>query len=173
MSQNQKPFVARKGQAEAVIYQRNNPLLKVLPVKYPGGYGKTDTTAMSYNDKRSAGQVDRLLIVVANDVQLAQIRDEFAPACRRIGFEIPGGVFPCDANHNALGVSRKNKAEVYVTTIQRVSSTNRCKDFDPLRNLMEDGHRWMLAADEYHHYSTGNDWGIALRDYTLHPFPFV
>jgi superfamily II DNA or RNA helicase len=163
MSQNQNSFVARKGQAEVVIYQRNNPALKILPVKFPGGYGKTDTIALSYNDKRSAGQVDRLLIVVANDVQLAQIRDEFSAGCRRIGFEIPGGVFPCDANHNAFGVSRKNKAEIYVTTIQRVSSTNRRKDFDMLRNLMQDGHRWMLAADEYHHYSTGNDWGIALQ----------
>jgi hypothetical protein len=162
VSSNQDPFIPRKGQAAVVEYQRNHPNTKVLPVKLPGGYGKSDAIALSYQEKRDTGQVDRLLVVVANDVQLSQIQNEFAVNCRRIGFDAPGGVYPCDANHNALAVSRKNKAEVYVTTIQRVSSTNRRADFDMLRMLLQDGHKWMLAADEYHHYSTGNDWGIAL-----------
>ena len=28
---------------------------------------------------------------------------------------------------------------------------------------MADGRRWMLAADEFHHYATGNNWGDALQ----------
>jgi hypothetical protein len=162
MSQNQNSCTLRRGQAEVVTYQCANPSLKILPAKLPGGYGKTLAIAASYKQKRESGQVTRLLIVVANDVQLSQIPNEFASECLRIGLLIKGGVYPCDSNHNALQVSRRGLAEVFVTTIQRVSSTNRCKDFDMLRTLMVDGHSWMIAPDEYHHYSTGNDWGISL-----------
>jgi hypothetical protein len=157
MSQNQDTFVPRLGQAEVVRYQRMHPLLKVLPVKFPGGYGKTDAIALSYSDKRSAGQVNRLLIVVATDIQLNQIKNEFAAGCRRIGFEVPGGVYPCDADHNFLGVSQKNLAEVFVVTIQRVSSTDKRgkrTGVDMLARLLADGHKWMIAADSAPRTST-------------------
>jgi len=166
MSSNQNPFNARIGQAEVVRYQRAHPECKVLPVKLPGGYGKTEAIALSYNDKRFAGQVDRLLIVVANDVQLRQIKDEFAGTCCKVGFEIPGGVFQCDSNYNFLGASQKDLTEVFVTTIQRVSTTAKRghrQGIDVLSQLLSDGHKWMLAADEFHHYGSAQDWGRALQ----------
>jgi hypothetical protein len=164
MSQKKDPFVARKGQAATVIYQRTHPDCKILTVKFPGGYGKTDTIALSYNDKRSTAIVDRLLIIVANDIQLKQILNEFEATCHRIGINLPGGVYPCDSNHPFIRMSRLGTVEVFVTTIQRISATNRkADDLNILRRLLTDGHKWMIAADEYHHYSTGNDWGQALQ----------
>lgn len=101
--------------------------------------------------------------MVANDTQLHQIQTEFESDCTKVGFAIPGGVYPCDANHNAVNVNKHRKAEVFVTTIQRVSSTNKRQDFDMLVTLLLSGGNWMLACDEFHHYATGNDWGIALN----------
>jgi superfamily II DNA or RNA helicase len=170
-NQNKGGFTLRKGQQAVIDLISQRPDLKVFPAKLPGGYGKSLVIAATYQLKRSLGECDRLLIIVANDRQRRQILNDFEADCRMIDLEIPGGVYQFDSTPATIEASIKNVCEVFVTTIQTVSSTKRVcasptidkPDVDSLLNLMLKKGRWMVAADEYHHYASEQDWGEALK----------
>lgn len=155
-------FIPRKGQQAVADYIAENPDRKSLAAKLPGGYGKSVTIAMAYAVMRARGDADRLLIVVSNDTQLNQAYDDFHGDCMEIGLSITG-VWKFTNEPNTAIANRRNRAEVFVTNIQTVSSTAR-NAIDTLSCLLsDDGHKWMLAADEYHHYAEEKDWGVSLQ----------
>lgn len=161
--ENISGFTPRAGQQAVVDYLRSSPDNKVVAAKLPGGYGKSIAIALSYATKRAAGQCDRLLIVVANDTQRQQIRQDFASDCSTVGiFLLPGGIWEFNREPSTVRMHKENRAEVFVATIQQVSSTAR-SDIDTLLGLILSGGKWMLAADEYHHYGEGMDWGTSLK----------
>jgi hypothetical protein len=103
--------------------------------------------------------VDRLLIVVANDTQRRQMVNDFAHDCRDVALEIPQ-VMKANVDESTLRANRTGKHCVFVVTIQQVSAANRGLNW--IAKLMEDCGKWMVAADEYHHYATDMDWGHSL-----------
>ena len=161
---NKGGFKTRPGQSRLIdwLLDRVESALR-LCVRWPGGYGKTIGIALAYWILRESGRVNRLLVVVANDQQRTQFRRDFPVSCRRIGLSIKGeGVWEFDKSARAFRTSMSNQCEVFVVTIQMVSATNR-KSTDTLLDLIGDGNKWMLAADEYHHYAQEKDWGKSLQ----------
>jgi superfamily II DNA or RNA helicase len=154
-------FVPRQGQQELVTYLKTHPLATTVAAKLPGGYGKSIAIALAYAEKRGYGQCNRLLIVVANDSQREQIRQDFKNDCKAVGIEI-SDIWTFDREANTVRAHLEDRAEVFVTTIQQVSSTSK-SEIDTLSNLLNSKGKWMLAADEYHHYATEKDWGKALQ----------
>ena len=161
---NKKGFKPRPGQSRLIEWLLDNvETAQRLCVRWPGGYGKTIGIALAYMILRQFGRVNRLLVVVANDTQRAQFRRDFPGTCLRIGLAIKGDcVWEFDKTARALRTSMLNRCEVFVVTIQMVSSTNK-KGTDSLMDLLADGNHWMLAADEYHHYAQEKDWGKSLQ----------
>lgn len=162
--ENREGFKPRPGQSRLIEWMLDRVESAVrLCVRWPGGYGKTVGIALAYMILREFGRVNRLLVVVANDQQRAQFRRDFPSTCRRIGLAIKDGcVWEFDKSARSLRTSMLNRCEVFVVTIQMVSATNR-KSTDSLLDLLGDGNRWMLAADEYHHYAQERDWGKSLQ----------
>lgn len=171
--ENTNGFAFRPGQQAAIDFIIGRPDLTVVPLKLPGGYGKTIVIAECYRIKRDQGVCDRLLIVVANDRQRSQIITDFEKDCHWIGLDIPGGVWAFSPDGATAGVHLRDQVEVFVTTIQSVSATkakpctngegDKAEDKDALTNLLKSKGKWMLAADEYHHYATEQDWGKSLK----------
>lgn len=162
--ENKSGFTPRPGQSRLIEWMLDHVESAArLCVRWPGGYGKTAGIALAYMVLRQFGRVNRLLVVVANDQQRAQFRRDFPATCRRIGLAIKGDcVWEFDKTARAVRTSMFNRCEVFVVTIQMVSATNK-KSTDPLIDLLGDGNRWMLAADEYHHYAQEKDWGKSLQ----------
>ena len=162
--ENKGGFDPRPGQSRLIEWMLDHveSALK-LCVRWPGGYGKTIGIALAYMILRQSGRVNRLLVVVANDQQRAQFRRDFCASCRLIGLAIRDDcVWEFDKSARAVRTSMLNRCEVFVSTIQMVSATNK-KQTDTLLDLIGDGNYWMLAADEYHHYAQEKDWGKSLQ----------
>ena len=162
--ENARGFTARPGQSRLIdwLIDHVESALR-LCVRWPGGYGKTLGIALAYMILRQSGRVNRLIVVVANDQQRSQFRRDFPRTCRHIGLAIKGDcVWEFDKTARAYRTSMLNRCEVFVVTIQMVSATNK-KSTDSLLDLVSDGNRWMLAADEYHHYAQEKDWGKSLQ----------
>lgn len=153
-------FVPRPGQQALIDRLAADPSAALLTVRWPTGYGKSKGIALAYKAKREAGLCDRLLIVVANTTQARQTVEDFKTDCRDVGLVVKD---PWLFNKEPVTYRAhvEGRAEVFVTTIQMVSATAR-GDIDTLTNLLRSGGRWMLAADEYHHYADERDWGTSL-----------
>lgn len=157
-------FKPRTGQQTLINYLTDNQDEKIVPVKWPGGYGKTIGMALAYKIKKDAGICDRLLIVVANDVQRNQIINDFAQDCKTIGLNVKNGVWSFTNEPTTIAASINSSVEIFVTTIQLVFSTSKNNSCDSMVALMRaGGHKWMVACDEYHHYGDGMEWGDALK----------
>ena len=158
-TENQSGFIPRKGQKE--LY---NHLTVESPgsvnIRWPGGYGKSIGIALGYKWAKESGVSDRLLIVVANDTQRKQVLSDFSADADLIGLSI-SGVWEFTKEPMVYRASKTGKAEVFVATIHAVSATNRAEQ-DTLLQLLRTG-SFMLAADEYHHYAEGFDWGESIK----------
>jgi superfamily II DNA or RNA helicase len=137
-------------------------------VQWPTGYGKTWGAAIAYAVARAQERVNRMLIIVPSDIQFSQyvgteddlkagtkgdpgfIKDLEMLAIPYVGLEW------CDKTR-ILKSHHQNTAEIFVASIQKIHHDPRL-----FADLMEKG-RWLVVADEGHHYALHNTWGQALR----------
>lgn len=131
-----------------------------LNVKWPGGYGKSLGIALGFRSVIEKGTCNRLLVIVANDTQRKQMVNDFRHDCLDVGVHVDH-VWQVTNEPSTFRANRKNKAQVFVTTIQHLS---RClaSESNTVLALMRDHGDWIVAADEYHHYAVEADWGNAL-----------
>lgn len=154
----------RPGQQSFIDYVNADTKRAAYVGRFPTGYGKTEIIAGAYDALRAAGRGNRLLIVVPTETQEEQYAKEFAKKAKRMGLPIRG-VVCADRTARTLKYHRRNEAEVFVTTVQRmtVSFSEKSQDDNWLKDLLSTG-QWIGAADEYHHYADDNTWGASLKD---------
>jgi len=168
---NSKRWKPRIKQQEAFDKVRKNPIGKHLFV-LPGGYGKTKAAIGAYAEAREIGSVNRLLIVAPSREQ----RDAWLECLEDFNqMNIPVRSFSVGdgSGHSyqfaatdiggcswAYQRHRKNECEVFVVTIQSLCSVGGKSSTNA---LMETG-RWMVIAEEAHHYADEKQWGNALND---------
>lgn len=154
----------RKGQ-RVLLERCKETKSKLLNVKWPGGYGKSLGIAIAFRAMLERKICDRLLIIVANDTQREQVLNDFKQDCGDVALEIPS-VWKVTGEASTYRANRTGQHCVFVTTIQQVESSYR-GSFDVTASLLDDGdHKWMIAADEYHHYAESCPWGTALKALT-------
>lgn len=161
----------REKQREAVEKIRANPSGKYLFV-LPGGYGKTKAAIAAYVAAREKGVVNRLLIVTPSREQ----RDSWLDCkpdfdwlsvdVKTITEPIPGGgeIEFCSTDISYVSAAnerhRMNTCEVFVVNIQALTSPGKA---GVAKTLMAKG-RWMVVAEECHHYAVEKSWGRAISD---------
>ena len=150
----------RNGQLE-IIEKLNDPNSKArkrnqLIADLPTGYGKTLCLCCSYGCLREHGVVNRMLIVVPSAEQLDSYLQEIEQDMACVGVKVTGAYRA--VSDLSLRLHRRNEAEVFVTTIQNLSSSGLASVTD----LMSSG-RWLLAADEFHRYADANSWGESIK----------
>jgi len=168
-------FVRRKGQQEWRDYIDAHPDQYIFPGRFPTGYGKTETILDGYDSLRMSRQHNRLLVIVPTDTQAMQYVNDLERKARRMGIALTGVVL-ADGSAAMLKYHHRNRAEVFVATVQRivhaVKGMTRAGNW--IADLLATG-SWMGAADEYHHYANENGngrgttslgWGEALRQLT-------
>lgn len=148
----------RQGQQQVVdllndpssVPRKNNRLIAELPT----GYGKTFVVCAAYALLRQQGIVGRMLVIVPSDEQFSSYLKEIEADMAELGFPVSGALKA--ASTLALKAHRQNQAEIFVTTVQTLSTNE-----GAISDLLETG-RWLVAADEYHRYAKDNTWGKAL-----------
>jgi superfamily II DNA or RNA helicase len=161
---DQDGWQPREGQREVENWVKQYVDDDLLTVRFPGGYGKTIAVLMAYGARRQQGICNRLLFVVANDTQVRQLQRDLLDDCAQVGLDICG-IWKFTNDGTTVRANLEGRAEIFIMNIQSVSATNR-KEVDTLLQLLRVGSgkmRWMLAADEYHHYATEQDWGQSLN----------
>lgn len=148
----------RKGQQQVIDLlskpgsspRKNGKLVAELPT----GYGKTYVICAAYALLREQGAVGRMLVVVPSDEQFNSYLEEIESDLADLGAPISGAL----KASSALGLKahKENTAEVFVTTVQSLTSNE-----DAITDLLKTG-LWLLAADEYHRYAKDNTWGKSL-----------
>lgn len=136
----------------------------------PTGYGKTLTGAACYKAARVAGKANHLLWVVPRSAQAEQARVsmfEDLTDFLRIGDlrSEPGEFRVIDVGQRptrAYSAVRNGTCEVFVATIQSLLTPER---FETVMDMTATG-RWMLVADEYHHFGDAEKsvWAQTIRD---------
>jgi superfamily II DNA or RNA helicase len=122
-----------------------------VTAKLPTGYGKTLCIAGGYAIKKWQGKANRLLVVVPRINQANQAGEEIPRELKALGYETKSINVGMDTNV-ALQAHRKNSLEVFVVTIQSLTSS--ASVGVAVNSLLQTG-QWMLAVDECHHYSNG------------------
>lgn len=126
-------------------------------IQLPTGYGKSWCACIAYAVMRDKGKADRMLIVVPTDQQRSQYVDGLREDLRTLNISY-SGIERCD-NQAAWVIkeSLRNKSEIFVAGVQSIAS-------DPgyYADLMSKG-RWLVVADEFHHYGEENSWGSAVK----------
>lgn len=151
----------RDGQAE-LLRRCKTTQQKQLNVKWPGGYGKSLGIALAFRAMLDRNQCDRLLIVVANDTQRRQILNDFQQDAADVALHLPP-TWKISSEISTFRASEKGAAVVFVATIQQVSASAKALVNYVLELMRHGGFRWMVAADEYHHYAEQADWGDSLK----------
>lgn len=129
----------------------------VYSIQLPTGYGKSWCACIAYGVLRSKGSVDRMLIVVPTDQQRSQYIAGLADDLPQLGIPYLG-IERCDnAAAWVIKKSHKNNSDIFVAGVQSIQS-------DPgyYADLMSKG-RWLVVADEFHHYGDENSWGAAVK----------
>lgn len=160
-SENKNGFIFRKGQREFEQRITADKQKAAWNIELPTGYGKTICAAIAYRVYQKVSIVSRVLIVVPTVVQLDQYTASFENACSKIGFEIKG-VKRIDMDTATLRYHRENLADVFVVTIGKLCAASRGGNgfiFD----LLSQG-KWLLIADEHHHYATDQAWGDSIKE---------
>lgn len=127
-------------------------------IQLPTGYGKSWCACIAYATLRSQGRVNRVLFVVPTDQQRSQyvegLREDFT------FLEIPfTKIQRCDNKAGwVIKESHTNSSEIFVAGVQSIVA-------DPgyYADLMSKG-RWLVVADEFHHYGEDNTWGEAIKN---------
>ena len=131
-----------------------------LSVKLPTGYGKTYTALSCYSILRSAGMVNRLLVIFPSDGQLLQF--ERQTPVKWPGYSIDGPRTVCDVRFfgaEAIKKHQENTCQVYAITVQALIGS---RGMQNIGTLMQKG-RWMVVVDEYHHYGIDRPFGDAVN----------
>jgi superfamily II DNA or RNA helicase len=169
-------FMRRQGQQAWREFIDAHPEHDEYPGRFPTGYGKTESILDGYESLRLSRKRNRLLIIVPTETQLDQYVSDLERKARRMGISLTG-VKSAESTPATLRYHKLNKAEVFVTTVQRVlvAVKGQSRVGNWLDDLLFDGN-WVGAADEYHHYAhddTGQPrpegslgWGEALRKLT-------
>lgn len=151
----------RDGQ-EALLRRCKTTKQTRLNVKWPGGYGKSLGIALAFRAMHERDQCERLLIVVANDTQRRQILNDFQQDAADVALKIP---IPWKVSNEiaTFRASEKNVALAFVATIQQISSSAKSSVNYVLELMRHKDFKWMVAADEYHHYAEEANWGESLK----------
>ena len=152
----------RPGQLGFLDYLAAHADRDTFPGRYPTGYGKTEIIAAAYALMRDRQQCNRLLIVVPSETQEDQYADDLHRKAKRAGLKIRG-VVSASRTERTLKYHRRNEAEIFVATIQRIEVATSGKGINWISELLETG-MWAGAADEYHHYAKHNRWGAAIGE---------
>ena len=154
---NQGGLKLRKGQEKLKQGIQKEPGRALFNVQFPTGYGKTLAFAIAYQQYRELGIVNRALVVVPTTAQREQYEEGFGEACAKIGLAIVG-VKRVDGDAATLRYHYENRAEVFVVGVDKLR-----QNIGHIHNLMSKG-RWMLVADEHHHYAEDMAWGNAVKE---------
>jgi len=138
----------------------------VYTARMATGYGKTESIIDGYDRLRERHRASRLLIVVPTTTQEDAYRDSLQRKARYMGIHI-SGAYVADSVPRIVRAHRRNEAEVFIITVQRLVSSVGFKNArgNWLYELLETG-AWVGAADEYHHYALENLWGQVLQSLT-------
>lgn len=146
----------RKGQEQ--LYQVvSNTDQRQYSIQLPTGYGKSWCACITYAVLRDKGRVNRALIVVPTDQQRSQYISGLREDLEILNIEY-SDVERCD-NQSAWVIKKaiRNKSEIFVASVQSL-----CADPGYYADLMDKG-RWLVVADEFHHYGADNTWGAAIQ----------
>ncbi len=147
----------RNGQ-EALLEVIRSKKKKQYSIQLPTGYGKSWCACIAYAALREQGRVNRVLFVVPTDQQRSQYIEGLEEDLKALGIKHTR-IQRCD--NQAVWVikeSRNNTSEIFVAGVQSIVA-NRGYYAD----LMEKG-KWLVVADEFHHYESESAWGTAIRD---------
>jgi superfamily II DNA or RNA helicase len=150
----------RRGQREVVEKFLAAPLGSKPRVnaKLPTGYGKTLTASTSFATLFGRGMVDYLLFVVPREAQAEQAGEAVPKALERYGIHTRS----CVVGYHRNQAERELKAgtsRVFIVTIQSLIAG---QTMSTLLGMMTKG-RWMVVADEYHHYGQDGKWTERLK----------
>lgn len=126
-----------------------------LNVKLPTGYGKTYVLLGAYSILRDAGVVNRNLIVVPTVAQLDQLKDASLCDYALDGEIVDVGFYGTEA----IKKHRQNKGHIFAVTIQSLLKNAGLV----VDTMMQDGSKWMVTVDEYHHYGAGRAFAEAIE----------
>lgn len=130
-----------------------------LCIKLPTGYGKTYTALGCYGILRSAGVVNRLLIVFPTDAQLQQFCDATPRKIKEYGIDGPRLVDDIRFfGVKSIQKHQQDKCQVFAITAQSLIGD---RGMNNVSTLLQKG-RWMVVVDEYHHYGVDKQWGAAV-----------
>lgn len=147
----------RTGQKELYEVISANPNKKHYAVKLPTGYGKSWCACIAYATLRGQGIVDRALLIVPTDTQRSQYVKGLQEDLAKMGIEY-NGIERCDTQQAwVIKKSLRNESDIFVATVQSISS-NPGWFFDLMYK-----NRWLVVADEFHHYGEDNTWGDAIK----------
>lgn len=152
-------FVLRKGQQKVIDLlsdsksapRKNAQLIAELPT----GYGKTVVVCASYALLRSAGIVNRMLVIVPSGEQFTSYLNEIEADMSGLGASTTGALKAVSTL--SLKAHKKNQAEIFVTTVQSLTINQ-----EVITDLLATG-RWLVAADEFHRYAKDNTWGRSIQ----------
>lgn len=157
----------RRGQKETLEHFKHNWR---TVAQLPTGYGKTLTGAACYKAARQENRANHLLWIVPRAAQAEQARislfedlTDFLQV-RDLRSE-PGDFKVIDVGQRptrAYSAVRNGTCEVFVATIQSLLIPER---LETVMDMMSTG-RWMLVADEYHHFGDVEKsiWAQTIRD---------
>lgn len=161
----------RVGQKAFVQYVNDNPAQTVFNGVMPTGYGKSKTAECICDVLKQQGRATRFLFIVPTDTQREQyaigvgldvmnmglnLRLMKQRSSEGVEYEVPIVIDHSASVHRA---HMKNKCDVYITTVQSVTSN---EGF--YADLMSSG-VWCVFADEYQKYNIDESarWGKAIE----------
>lgn len=162
MSQNQeysgwKPSrKLRKGQRELYEKLVSTDKSQYL-VELPTGYGKSWCACIAYAVLRSKGKIDRCLIIVPTDLQRLQYYAGLQEDLDTLGIQYRGIERCVNGNTWVIKKSLRNESDIFIAGIGSISANP-----GYYADLMCKG-RWLIVADELHHYAQGKTWGDCLN----------
>lgn len=155
----------RRGQSDLLTAVKMNPAKRQYNAFLPTGYGKTICSILTYGSLRGSGRVNRAIVVVPSVQQMTDYCEDLGKVCQYLGLDICG--YDQCGEPRALRLSRLGKAEIFVTTIQAIYADFEAQGKRNINNgyyanLMGEG-KWLVVADEHHHYRENKAWGEALN----------
>lgn len=159
-----RTFTPRKGQQALIEYLPEIQPKEILSVQWPTGYGKSIGFALAWKHCFQAGIANRFLIVVANDTQRRQIKNDFAGDCALVGAPCEGGIWSFDRSAGDLREAKNGHVKIFVCTVQQLDASMRAGGVNTLKDLMlVAGTKWFVGFDEFHHYGESMAWGDSAK----------
>lgn len=142
----------RKGQQKLfdclVNIQKNQYLIEL-----PTGYGKSWCACIAYAVLKSQNRIDRCLIIVPTDQQRTQYYTGLQEDLAILGIDYRGIERCLNGNAWVIKKSLRNESDIFIAGVGSISANP-----GYYADLMSKG-RWLVIADELHHYAQGKTWG--------------